>query len=182
MTSEVKTVEQEQSGNDEVKFASDNSVDSQAAISERDVKWRQKYKEALEKTETLKSKSEEEKKDLNEKLDQFQKNNAAMQQRVIDAELKAQAVAAGLKDVDFLKMIDISALKISEDGKIEGIDKAVNDLKSAKPFLFSDNKKTSTSKNESLPNGESKSTIDAMKLSDDEWKANRERYMSGHFN
>ncbi len=185
-TNETKTSEEKGGSNDSNESKTVNagsSVDSQAEINERDVKWRAKHKDALEKMEGIKKQSEEEKKELSSKLDHVQKTNEAMQQRVIDAELKAQAVSAGLKDLDFLKMVDKSSFKIGEDGNITGIDKAINDLKSTKPFLFSDNKRTSTSKNESLPNGDKNSnSMDAMKMTDEEWNANKHRYMTGQFN
>lgn len=158
------------------------SVDSQAETLERDVKWRAKFTAKAEEAENLKKQAEGKEKDLQNKIDNTQKQSEAMQKRVIDAELKAQAVTAGLKDLDFLKMVDTSGLKISEDGTVEGLEKAINDFKTSKPLLFGSEKRTSSSKNESLPRSETKGTVlDARKMSDEEWNANKSRFMAGDF-
>jgi hypothetical protein len=103
-----------------------------------------------------------------------------MEKRVIDAELKAQAIAAGLQDLDFIKLIDASEIKLSEDGKIEGLEKAVNDFKVSKPALFAAEKRISSSKNEKLPTGDEKvETTDALKMTPEEFakaKTNFGRY------
>jgi hypothetical protein len=55
--------------------------------------------------------------------------------RIINSELKAEAVKAGLMDLDFLKLIDRSKLRVTKDG-VSGIESALADLKASKPSLF----------------------------------------------
>lgn len=50
--------------------------------------------------------------------------------------LKEAAQSAGLRDLDALKMLDTSALKLGKDGKIEGGAAAFDAFKAAKSYLF----------------------------------------------
>jgi hypothetical protein len=61
---------------------------------------------------------------------------ATAQARVIRAELKAEAVRAGMIDLDGLKLIDTAAVKLSTTGEIEGGATLMRELKRAKPWLF----------------------------------------------
>lgn len=56
--------------------------------------------------------------------------------RLIDAELKAAAVSAGLVDPDLLPLIPKGAITFQPDGSILGIPEAVADFKSKKPTYF----------------------------------------------
>lgn len=56
-------------------------------------------------------------------------------QRVLMAELKSEAVKAGMVDVDGLKLADLSGVTI-KDGKLEGADALFTSLKESKPYLF----------------------------------------------
>jgi hypothetical protein len=56
--------------------------------------------------------------------------------RVIRAELKALAIAAGMVDLDGLKLADLSTVKINKDGEVEGAAEMMEALKKAKPYLF----------------------------------------------
>jgi len=58
------------------------------------------------------------------------------QDRMVTAELKAAAIAAGLVDLDLVKLIDRAEIKIGDDGEIEGIEAAVAKFKEAKPRFF----------------------------------------------
>jgi hypothetical protein len=55
---------------------------------------------------------------------------------LIRAELKAEALRAGLIDLDGLKLIDTAALSITEAGDVEGAAALVQRFKRAKPWLF----------------------------------------------
>lgn len=118
--------------------------------------WRLKTKEledklkALEEdknnqnTQTNKSQYDEEAKkaaeeaaDLAKKA--FEKSNklqSAIEKRLINAELQQLAAKEGLIDMDAFKMVDISSVKISEEGEVVGLDKIMEDLKANKPYLF----------------------------------------------
>ena len=56
--------------------------------------------------------------------------------RVVLAELKAHATKAGMIDLDGLKLIDTTDLKLSNSGEVEGATKLMADLRRAKPWLF----------------------------------------------
>jgi len=56
--------------------------------------------------------------------------------RIIGAELKAAARDAGLIDADDLRLVDLSALKLSDKGEIDGLTALVDSLKTGKPHLF----------------------------------------------
>ncbi len=56
--------------------------------------------------------------------------------RVIRAELKALATAAGMVDLDGLKLADLSTVRINKDGEVEGATELMEALKKAKPYLF----------------------------------------------
>lgn len=56
--------------------------------------------------------------------------------RVIRAELRALAIKAGMVDLDALKLLDASALKINDAGDVEGAEALIEAAKTAKPYLF----------------------------------------------
>jgi len=56
--------------------------------------------------------------------------------RLIRAELKAEAVRAGMVDLDGLKLVDLSHLKLDARGEVAGAGQVMSELKRAKPWLF----------------------------------------------
>jgi hypothetical protein len=61
---------------------------------------------------------------------------AAAQARVVRAELKAEAVRAGMVDLDGLKLLDASTVKLNAAGEVEGAAAALKEMRRAKPWLF----------------------------------------------
>lgn len=57
-------------------------------------------------------------------------------ERILRAELKAEALKAGMVDLDGLKLADLSQVRLAESGEVEGADALVAALKEAKPWLF----------------------------------------------
>ncbi len=57
-------------------------------------------------------------------------------QRLVRAELKSAALAAGMIDPDGLRMLDTSKVKLNEDGSVLIPDGFFDAAKTAKPFLF----------------------------------------------
>lgn len=155
--------------------AKDEPKNLDPEIQARDIKWRAHAKTLAEENESLKSTLAKEKAELLSKIDHSAKAQKDLQKKVLDAEIKAHAVAAGLQDLDFVKMIDVQNIVVKEDGSIEGIQKAVEDLKMAKPILFGAEKKTSSSKGATLPNKTQEPVIDAFKMSDEEYLAQKAR-------
>jgi len=60
----------------------------------------------------------------------------AADQRVIRAELKAAALKAGMVDLDGLKLLDLSTVKLNAQGEVEGAEALMDAAKKAKPYLF----------------------------------------------
>ena len=70
--------------------------------------------------------------------------STAANQRIIRAELKASALKAGMIDLDGLKLADLSAVKLANDGSVEGADALMEALKESKPYLFGTQNSSST--------------------------------------
>ena len=60
----------------------------------------------------------------------------AANERIIRAELKAEAIKAGMIDLDGLKLLDTSKVTIGDDGEVKIPDKFFEEAKVAKPWLF----------------------------------------------
>lgn len=60
----------------------------------------------------------------------------AANDRIIRAELKAEAIKAGLVDLDALKMLDTSSVKLDDQGNPTGAAELFAALKESKPYLF----------------------------------------------
>lgn len=60
---------------------------------------------------------------------------AEADKRVLFAELKGEAIKAGMVDVDGLKLADLSSVTL-KDGKLDGADALFAGLKESKPYLF----------------------------------------------
>jgi hypothetical protein len=60
------------------------------------------------------------------------------------SELKAEAVRAGMVDLDGLKLLDASTVTVSERGEVTGAATAMERFRRAKPWLFGGVSSTST--------------------------------------
>ena len=56
--------------------------------------------------------------------------------RLVRAELKAEAIRAGMVDLDGIQLIDFSSLKLSKSGELENAGTIMSRLRQAKPWLF----------------------------------------------
>lgn len=171
------------------KLEPEKKVDAKEAaevekLDDDSIRWRAKYKMSKSQLEEFKLATESEKKELLTKFEASQKKERIMQDKLIDAKLEAQAIAAGIKDVELVKLIDKSNLKLNENGDIDGLADAINAFKTRKPDFFGSEKKTSTSSNASFGSGSDTKVakLNARDLKDDDWKRNKAKYMSGNFN
>ncbi len=91
--------------------------------------------------------------------------------RLIHAELKAEALRAGMVDLDGLKLLNTADIRLTESGEV--IDAAVllAKLKRAKPWLFGSAMSSSAAANPPRP--EPLRTRHANELSHEEWVAAR---------
>lgn len=94
----------------------------------------------------------------------------AGEQRVIRAELKAEAIKAGMIDLDGLKLADLEKVKLNpETGEVEGAGDLLADLKKSKPYLFGAPKGTSNPEDPPKP-GQTEAKH-ATKMNRDEYAA-----------
>lgn len=77
---------------------------------------------------------------LRERADALERQLAAVRQdaeaRLVLTELKAEALRAGIVDIDGLKLADMSTVKLNENGDVDGAAALVARLKRDKPWLF----------------------------------------------
>ena len=97
---------------------------------------------------------------------------AAAQDRIIRAELKAVAVKAGMVDLDGLKLLDLSTIKLNDAGEVEGAEALLTAAKTAKPWLFGA-PPTSTSSPAPVPPVVPPATKKASEMTDVEYRAAR---------
>jgi hypothetical protein len=63
-------------------------------------------------------------------------HQAVSEQRIIRAELKAEAIRAGMVDLDGLKLVDYAVVKMDPAGDVQGAPDAIRSLRRTKPWLF----------------------------------------------
>ena len=90
--------------------------------------------------------------------------------RLIRAELKTEAVRAGMVDLDGLKLIDITSLKLDDDGNLPAAAEVMRQMRRAKPWLFGG---ASTSSTSAAPPPTPPRPKLATEMTDDEWRAAR---------
>jgi hypothetical protein len=56
--------------------------------------------------------------------------------RMVQAELKVEALRAGIVDLDGLKLLDPSAVAIGESGEVKNAAEVITQLRRTKPWLF----------------------------------------------
>ena len=61
---------------------------------------------------------------------------ARAQAQLVHSELKAEALRAGMVDLDGLKLLDASTVHVNGAGEVEGAAAALRDMRRAKPWLF----------------------------------------------
>lgn len=111
---------------------------------------------------------------LRSRADQLERQLAAVRieadSRVIRAELKAEALRAGIVDLDGLKLLDASAARINEHGDVEGVAQMLSQLRRAKPWLFAG---ASSSSSASPPEAQLPRQKLATEMTDAEYRAAR---------
>jgi len=94
----------------------------------KDLEAKSEYEKALAKIES------ERKAEAKKYADEL----SARDRRTMVAEAKALATKAGIIDPSDVASLDLSDLRIAEDGTIAGLDKKIDELKAAKPHWFAD--------------------------------------------
>lgn len=125
---------------------------------------RLKASEQQQLREQAEAKAAKAQEDANHKV---QQERTAFQERLVRSELKAVAVKAGIVDLDGLKLLDTSKLKLLDDGTVEGAEQLIEDAKKAKPYLFA----TSTSHTGDPPPPKTPAPANALDMSDADYAA-----------
>ena len=102
--------------------------------------------------------------------------------RVLQAELKTQAIRSGIVDLDGLRLADLDALSFNEAGEVQGAEEAIAALRERKPYLFASEKDPTaagtTAQLQRPPLPARPSIIDARSLSREAWQAERDRLLA----
>lgn len=104
---------------------------------------------------------------LERKLSEFQQQSDT---RLIRAEMKAEAIRAGMIDLDGLKLLDLSAVRLNDDGEIDDASGIMARFKKAKPWLFGT---PSSSSPINAPLAQSPRQKHAMEMTNTEYAAAR---------
>ena len=90
--------------------------------------------------------------------------------RLVRAELKVEAIRAGMVDLDGLKLVDLSNLKLTKSGELENAGTIMSRLRQAKPWLFGT---SSSSSPASPPPAQPPRKKLATEMTDTEYRAAR---------
>ena len=92
------------------------------------------------------------------------------QARLAQAELKLHAVRAGMIDLDGIKLLDPSRIKLTENGEVEAADRLMADLRRDKPWLF---RQATTSSLGTAPPSTPPAAKRALEMTHAEWQSAR---------
>ena len=106
----------------------------------------------------------------NRAAEEIAKLQTEFQSRLIAANLRTEAVRAGMIDLDGLKLVDLSAARLDNDDKIIGGRKMMADLRRDKPWLFG---VASSSSAATAPASQPVRQKTAMDMTDEEYVAAR---------
>ena len=95
-----------------------------------------------------------------------------LRERLLQAELRTEAVRAGMVDLDGVKLIDASALKVDAAGGLVDGSAVMVALKVEKPWLFGGGRASSSS-GAVAPRAAAPAVKTAMEMSVEEWRAAR---------
>lgn len=101
---------------------------------------------------------------------QLREAMSTQQDRLLRAELKAAAVRAGMVDLDGLKLIDLSKVRLTESGEVEDGEAVMSRLRARKPWLFG---QVSSSSAAVPPPSAPPQPRRVMDMSEAEWRAAR---------
>nr|WP_294511724.1 hypothetical protein [uncultured Rhodopila sp.] len=102
--------------------------------------------------------------------DQIKKLRADYESRLVAANLRTEAVRAGMIDLDGLKLVDLSSVTLDANDKIVDGRKVMDNLRREKPWLFG---ATSSSSAAVAPASQPVRQKTALEMSDEEYAAAR---------
>jgi len=98
--------------------------------------------------------------------------NAALRARLLQSELRTEAVRAGMVDLDGVRLIDPAALTLTDTGALDGGPALMARLRQDKPWLFGKGAASSSS-GAVPPPAAPAAPRSAMDMGVDEWRAAR---------
>lgn len=101
---------------------------------------------------------------------QLQQVGEQAEKRIVQSELKSEAVRAGMIDLDGLKLVDLSHVKLNDAGSVDGGQALMAQLRRDKPWLFAGG---SSSSSAAVPPSLPAKARLATEMSLDEWRAAR---------
>jgi hypothetical protein len=102
--------------------------------------------------------------------DQFAKLRAEYESRLVAANLRTEAVKAGMIDLDGLKLVDLSSVTLDANDKVVDGRRIMDGLRREKPWLFG---ATSSSSAALAPASQPVRQKTALEMSDEEYAAAR---------
>lgn len=110
--------------------------------------------------------------------DEIAKLRSDFQARLVAADLRTEAVRAGIVDLDGLKLIDISSVRLGGDDKVAGARKIIDELRRNKPWLFPG---VSSSSPALAPASQPVRQKTALEMSDEEYIVARAAITKRHY-
>ncbi len=100
--------------------------------------------------------------------------NAGLRARLVQAELRTEALRAGMVDLDGVRLIDPAAIRLTEAGALEGGAALMARLRQDKPWLFGrGGGGGSSSSGAAAPPAAPAAPRSAMDMGVEEWRAAR---------
>jgi hypothetical protein len=93
---------------------------------------------------------------------------ASTHARLVRAELKVEAIRAGMIDLDGLKLLDLDNVKLNSQGEVEGASLLMRTLRASKPWLFG---AASSSSASAAPPAQPPAAKQATEMTYGEWQA-----------
>lgn len=98
--------------------------------------------------------------------------------RLIAANLRTEAVRAGIVDLDGLKLIDLSSVRLGDDDQVIGARKIMDDFRRNKPWLFPGGSSSSPAL---APTSQPVRQKTALQMTDEEYIAARAAITKRHY-
>lgn len=102
--------------------------------------------------------------------DEIERVRAEFRNRLMLADLRTEAVKAGMVDLDGLKLVDVSKIQLGDDDRVVDGRKIMDELRRGKPWLFRSGSSSSPSQ---PPASQPVRQKTAMEMSDDEYMSAR---------
>lgn len=134
------------------------------------IRWRNKFKNSEEKLRASETRAMELEKTLHSEIERISNSQRIAEAKRIEAEIKAAAVSEGMQDLDLIKVMDLSKVKVNEEGDIIGVNELVSAFKASKPQYFEREKKINSSLNIAIPGNEDKKKVNYLDMSNEEFR------------